>query len=417
MLVNFFAAALLLGPGPVAEGPFQDLTLDQALAAAKRDGKVVMIDFFTTWCVPCKKLDKVTWTDPEVLKWLGEKTVALKMDAEKEVEAAKRFNVSAYPTIVFIKADGSKIDQIVGFKEPKEFLSVAGDALAGRNEVTRATEKLVGHENDPMEREQHADALVQAGKYEEALAEYLWCFDHGNDDESNGYHGVRLSFLLSDIVRLGERYPLAIKALEERRDRAEGLLLSGQGNRSQVADVSALNGHLKTPKRTLELFDRMREQKRLDSKLQHAFLRDVAEYLVEAKRYRDLLDASGDPEKELEIRISSTESAIKVIEEMKREGTDAAGDSRRMRAHLVSEFACTYEALLGTKQGEKAGIVADRLIAFAPFGPTYIDLVQRALHADEPEVARALADRGRKTLPENEKHPLERAAKKIPPAK
>jgi thiol:disulfide interchange protein len=71
---------------PVAEAPFQDLTFEAALAAAKRDNKVVMIDFFTTWCVPCKKLDKTTWKDADVQKWLGEKTVALKMDAEKQVE-------------------------------------------------------------------------------------------------------------------------------------------------------------------------------------------------------------------------------------------------------------------------------------------------------------------------------------------
>src|SRR6185369_14341852 len=68
------------------DAPFQDLTFEQALAAAKKDQKIVMFDFFTTWCVPCKKLDKVTWTDKDVQAWVAKTAVAIKLDAEKEVE-------------------------------------------------------------------------------------------------------------------------------------------------------------------------------------------------------------------------------------------------------------------------------------------------------------------------------------------
>src|SRR6187397_2698165 len=133
MLTAFLLLAIA-GLAP-AEGPFQDLTLDQALAAAKRDQKVVMIDWFTTWCGPCKKLDATTWKDAEVLAWLGAKAVALKIDAEKEVELAKKHRIGAYPTMLFLKADGSEIDRIVGYKTSKDFLSEAQDALAGKNAV------------------------------------------------------------------------------------------------------------------------------------------------------------------------------------------------------------------------------------------------------------------------------------------
>jgi thiol:disulfide interchange protein len=112
-------------PSPSTEKPFVSLTFDAALAEAKRADKVVMIDFFTTWCGPCKKLDRVTWKDPEVVKWLGEHAVAMKVDAEKNVELAKRFQVNAYPTMVFVDGGGKEVERLLGYYEPPAFLEKA----------------------------------------------------------------------------------------------------------------------------------------------------------------------------------------------------------------------------------------------------------------------------------------------------
>jgi thiol-disulfide isomerase/thioredoxin len=389
------AFALLSALAPRSEGPFQDLTLDQATAAAARDKKVVMIDFFTTWCGPCKKLDKKTWTDPEVQKWLGEHVVALKMDAEREVELAKKHRIDGYPTMLFLKADGTELDRIIGYKDPAEFLRIAADALAGKNEVSRAKEKLAGHENDPDSHQDYGDALREAGRYEEALAEYLWCFDNGR--KAPGYAGVRLSFLLSKIKQLGTRYPQVIKALEDRRDAAEARLVAGADSFEDAQDSLALNRELGAGARSLELFDKLRKQKPLTRSLRIAFSNEVFPLLVDGQRYKDAVELFDDPEGYVTWK-------LKMVASMPGRETDEDKSAESfLRQMAIGECSKMYEALVGADLKDAAGKVADRLIQFSATGTTYSTLVQSAARARALDVAKSVGERGLASLPEAEK--------------
>ncbi len=72
---------------------------------------VVLVDFFATWCGPCKMLS------PELEK-LAEKrsdVTVLKVDVDEHGEIAALFNVRAVPTLILFK-DGANISQSAGFK-------------------------------------------------------------------------------------------------------------------------------------------------------------------------------------------------------------------------------------------------------------------------------------------------------------
>lgn len=108
---------------------------DEKLQEARQQGKPVLIDFYADWCIPCKELDKFTFSQKEVVK-LARNFVMLKVDLTKgnspEAKALKkRFNIKGVPTLVFLHPDGSELKnlRVVGFMEKEEFLPIMRKAL------------------------------------------------------------------------------------------------------------------------------------------------------------------------------------------------------------------------------------------------------------------------------------------------
>jgi thiol:disulfide interchange protein DsbD len=103
---------------------------EQALAAAQREGKGVIIDTFADWCIPCKELDQNTFTDPHV-KEESERFVTLKLDlttadANSEAGRAKsRFKIRGVPTVIFLDPAGREHPEtrLEGFEKPDAFLA------------------------------------------------------------------------------------------------------------------------------------------------------------------------------------------------------------------------------------------------------------------------------------------------------
>ena len=80
---------------------------------------VVVVDFFATWCAPCKMLAPVL---EEVASEMGEVKV-LKIDVDESPETATKYGVQSIPTIKIFK-DGAEVETKVGFM-PKDILKEA----------------------------------------------------------------------------------------------------------------------------------------------------------------------------------------------------------------------------------------------------------------------------------------------------
>ena len=191
--------------------------------------------------------------------WLAKEAVCLKVDAEKDGPLADKYRINVYPTVLLLRPDGAEIDRLVGYRDARSFLADARESLAGNDSLAQARRKLEGASaNDPMLRMGYGDALVLKGRVDDALSEYLWCFDHGLE-HGPAFTGVRLSFLLGRIVRLGQRHPPALDELRKRRDAAAKEIEASKAGFNTAMGFVALNSHLGDPQQTLALFDRIKE--------------------------------------------------------------------------------------------------------------------------------------------------------------
>lgn len=163
ILIATIALCCALANGADAAVKWTDESYEQILARAKQENKYVFIDFFAVWCGPCKRMDEITFTDAKVQELLGS-MIAADWDAEKDpwMAVAKKYKVSAYPTLLVIGPDGKEVDRHLGFLEPAEFIEVVDGYRKGIGTVAAL-------ENELQKRPDDAELLYKVGtKHAEA---------------------------------------------------------------------------------------------------------------------------------------------------------------------------------------------------------------------------------------------------------
>ncbi len=123
---------VLLAGMLTAESPFQKGTVAKIMEKAKAENKLILVDVYTTWCGPCKLMDRTTFSHEDVRDILKNKVIAYKIDAEKGegIKLARKYKVRGYPCILILDGDGKLVDMQLGYIPPSAFLNWVRRVLA-----------------------------------------------------------------------------------------------------------------------------------------------------------------------------------------------------------------------------------------------------------------------------------------------
>ncbi|WP_203295522.1 thioredoxin family protein [Luteirhabdus pelagi] len=137
-------AFLIISTGISAQ-EIEWMSMDEALAAQNEEPKKIFMDVYTTWCGPCKMLDRNTFSDKNVIAFINENYYPVKFNAEGTEEItyqdftytnpnyregrkgrnathffADALKLRGYPSLVFFQENGDLIQAIPGYKTPQQ---------------------------------------------------------------------------------------------------------------------------------------------------------------------------------------------------------------------------------------------------------------------------------------------------------
>ena len=143
-VVPLFLILLVVSQNLIAQ-KIQWMSFAEALEAQKKEPKKIFMDVYTDWCGPCKLLDKNTFQNPDVSRYISTHYYAVKFNAEGQEEinffdqvftnpnfvpnrkgrnATHQFTrflgVKGYPTVVFFSEQGDPIMPVVGYHKPQQ---------------------------------------------------------------------------------------------------------------------------------------------------------------------------------------------------------------------------------------------------------------------------------------------------------
>ncbi len=102
-----FLLLFCFGLFPVSAQQWQrDFKQAQKISLAAN--KLMLVDFWAPWCNPCKRMDRESWSDPEVQKLL-EDFVPVKVNIETDLSTTKTYKVRSIPHIFIMDANGEVV--------------------------------------------------------------------------------------------------------------------------------------------------------------------------------------------------------------------------------------------------------------------------------------------------------------------
>ena len=144
--ILLFVACIALSLSAFSQGILfeTDHNFDNALAKAKKENKLIFLDGFASWCGPCKMMASKVFTQKVVGDYFNANFINMKLDMEapENLAVAKKYEVKAFPTLLFINGDGQVVHRGLGGMSPEELVELGKKAGDTENNTLSIENKI-----------------------------------------------------------------------------------------------------------------------------------------------------------------------------------------------------------------------------------------------------------------------------------
>jgi len=155
----------LLAVTAQAQINFETGSFKEALIKASAEGKMIFMDCYTDWCMPCKILDHFVFKSVEGGDYFNKNFVNVKMDMEKGegIELQKKYVAGVFPTLLLLNPDGTEHNRLTGAtNKPAEFIARVEEAVKKENGMIYRKEL---YEKDKSKANEYFSFLLSRGEY------------------------------------------------------------------------------------------------------------------------------------------------------------------------------------------------------------------------------------------------------------
>jgi len=128
-------------------------TFEEALLKARKEDKLVFVDFWASWCGACKRFDADVLSDATVIAETRD-LVCIKIDAQSAagVPLAARYGVRDLPSLVFVEPDGLLRERLDGYRSATQFVQEIRRIRANEGTLGEVERKLLANADDVLAR-------------------------------------------------------------------------------------------------------------------------------------------------------------------------------------------------------------------------------------------------------------------------